>query len=154
MTRYYDWAISRGYIQPDGYNKSVILINDQFPGPLLEANWGDWIEVKVTNKIVNEGTSIHWHGIFQEGTPFMDGVPGVSQCPIAPGNSFTYRFQADLYGTSWYHSHFSAQYSGGLYGPIVIHGPTNAVYDIDVGPIQVGGKSYPRDSPVARLIPK
>jgi FtsP/CotA-like multicopper oxidase with cupredoxin domain len=40
----------------------------------------------------------------------MDGVPGVQQCPIPPGGSFTYSFLADLYGTSWYHSHYSAQY--------------------------------------------
>lgn len=143
VTRYYDWNITRGYLQPDGYNKSVILINEQFPGPILEANWGDWIEVKVTNSIgnVNEGTAIHWHGLLQDQTPFMDGVPGVSQCPIASGSSFTYKFQASLYGTSWYHSHFSAQYSGGLHGPIVVYGPTNARYDIDLGPIEVEGKS-------------
>lgn len=69
----------------------------------------------------------------------MDGVPGLSQCPIAPGKSFTYKFRADLYGTSWYHSHYSAQYSGGLYGPMVIYGPRNVDYDIDVGPIMVNG---------------
>ncbi|KAK6222654.1 hypothetical protein LQW54_000835 [Pestalotiopsis sp. IQ-011] len=140
MTRTYDWTITRDYIQPDGYNKSVILINGQFPGPLLEANWGDWIEVTVTNQIegVDEGTTIHWHGMLQEQTPFMDGTPGVSQCPIAPDASFTYRFRAHLYGSSWYHSHYSAQYSGGLFGPIVIHGPLNQPYDLDVGPISVG----------------
>ena len=47
----------------------------------------------------------------------------------------TYTFQADLYGTSWYHSHYSAQYAGGLFGPMVIHGPTNVDYDVDVGPV-------------------
>ncbi|KAK9781498.1 putative Multicopper oxidase-domain-containing protein [Seiridium cardinale] len=139
ITRYYGWSITRDYLQPDGYNKSVVLVNDQFPGPLIEANWGDWIEVTVTNKIesVDEGTSIHWHGLLQESTPFMDGVPGVTQCPIAPGSTFTYRFRATLFGTSWYHSHYSAQYAGGLHGPIVIHGPSNVDYDIDVGPIEV-----------------
>src|SRR4051812_2290175 len=60
----------------------------------------------------------------------MDGVPGVSQCPIPPGGSFTYTFQADLYGSSWYHSHYSAQYAGGLIGPMVIHGPETVKYDI------------------------
>jgi FtsP/CotA-like multicopper oxidase with cupredoxin domain len=83
--------------------KNGITINGQFPGPLIEANWGDWIEVKVTNQLTDEGTSIHWHGILQKGTPWYDGVPSVSQCPIAPGQSFTYRFRADLYGSSWYH---------------------------------------------------
>ena len=47
----------------------------------------------------------------------------------------SYRFKADLYGTSWYHSHYSAQYAGGLLGPMIIHGPTNYNYDIDLGPV-------------------
>lgn len=54
--------------------------------------------------------------ILQRATPWFDGVPSVQQCPIAPGKSFTYQFKADLYGTSWYHSHYSAQYAGGLLG--------------------------------------
>ncbi|KAI1080101.1 Cupredoxin [Whalleya microplaca] len=140
ITRYYEFNISRGVIAPDGYEKKVILVNDQFPGPLVEANWGDYIEVKVNNFIDDdrpEGTAMHWHGFLQTGTPGMDGVPGVSQCPIAPGKSFTYKFRAELYGTSWYHSHYSAQYSGGLYGPIVVYGPRHVPYDIDVGPIMV-----------------
>lgn len=142
VTRRYDFNISRGVIAPDGYEKRVILVNDQYPGPLIEANWGDYIEVKVTNNILSEpqeGTAIHWHGFLQTGTPWMDGVPGVSQCPIAPGKSFTYRFRAELYGTSWYHSHYSAQYAGGLHGPMVVYGPRNAEYDVDLGPIMVNG---------------
>nr|QZS37066.1 C004A protein [Hypoxylon sp. CO27-5] len=141
ITRRYEFNISRGVIAPDGYEKRVILVNGQFPGPLIEANWGDYIEVKVTNSITDdppEGTAIHWHGFLQTGSPWMDGVPGVSQCPIAPGKSFTYRFRAELYGSSWYHSHYSAQYAGGLQGPIVVYGPRNAEYDIDLGPIMVG----------------
>ncbi|KAI5924493.1 multicopper oxidase-domain-containing protein [Camillea tinctor] len=139
-TRRYDFNISRGMIAPDGYEKSVILVNGQYPGPLIEANLGDYIEVTVHNHIEEgpaEGTAIHWHGFPQAGTPWMDGVPGVSQCPIAPAKSFTYKFRAEVYGTSWYHSHYSAQYSGGLYGPIVVHGPPHVNYDIDVGPVMV-----------------
>lgn len=60
----------------------------------------------------------------------MDGVPAITQCPIPPGGSFTYSFTADLYGTSWYHSHYSAQYAAGLVGPMVIHGPDVRAYDI------------------------
>ncbi|KAI2632784.1 multicopper oxidase [Xylaria nigripes] len=139
VTRKYDFTISRGVIAPDGFEKSVILVNGQFPGPLIEANWGDNIEVTVHNHIDNlpEGTAIHWHGFLQTGTPWEDGTPGVSQCPIAPGKSLTYNFRAELYGTSWYHSHYSAQYSGGLFGPIVVYGPMNFDYDVDLGPIMV-----------------
>jgi len=119
VTRYYDFVISRQFLSPDGYKKDSIVVNGQFPGPAIEANWGDWIVVRVHNNITGpaEGTGIHWHGIIQKDSPWYDGVPGISQCPIAPGSSFTYRFQADVYGTSWWHSHFSAQYTAGFFGP-------------------------------------
>ncbi|APA07098.1 hypothetical protein SS1G_04196 [Sclerotinia sclerotiorum 1980 UF-70] len=137
VIRYYDFTVTRGTIAPDGYAKQVILVNGQFPGPAIEANWGDTFMIKVHNQITGpeEGTSFHWHGLLQKETPYMDGVPAVGQCPIAPGASFTYTFKADLYGTSWYHSHYSAQYAGGLVGPMIIHGPSNAPYDIDLGPV-------------------
>lgn len=67
----------------------------------------------------------------------MDGVPAVTSCPIAPGDTFTYSFKADLYGTGWYHSHYSGQATGGLMGPVVIHGPSALDYDIDLGPVMV-----------------
>lgn len=47
----------------------------------------------------------------------MDGVNGVTQCPVAPGDSFVYRFNLTQYRTSWYHSHYSLQYEDGLLGP-------------------------------------
>ena len=69
--------------------------------------------------------------------------PAVQQCPIAPGASFTYQFRADLYGTSWYHSHYSGQYAGGLFGPMVIYGPKNVPYDVDLGPIMLVSLALP-----------
>ena len=140
MVRRYNFEVTRGVTRPDGYNKSAILINNQFPGPMIEANWGDFFEITVTNNLepeIEEGLSMHWHGFTQKKTPWSDGVPGVSQCPIAPGRSFTYTFQADQYGTSWYHSHYSAQYTDGLYGPIVVYGPLQqgVSYDCDLGPV-------------------
>lgn len=89
---------------------------------MIEANWGDTIQVTVQNNIENEGTSLHWHGILQKKTPWYDGVPSVQQCPIAPGKTFTYTFNAETYGTTWYHSHYSAQYADGLLGPLIIYG--------------------------------
>ena len=93
---------------------------------------GDTIQVKVRNNITGpeDGTALHWHGLLQKGTPWMDGVPGITQCPIAPGKTFTYTFIADTYGTTWYHSHFSSQYADGAFGPLVIHGPKTAPYDV------------------------
>lgn len=117
VTRRYDWTVSRQVISPDGMPKNALLINGQFPGPLIEANWGDWIEgqlyhylrgsgkltaskVAVHNNITGpeEGTSIHWHGQWQRGTPEMDGIPTVSQCPIAPDSSFTYAIPSQTSG--------------------------------------------------------
>ena len=65
----------------------------------------------------------------------MDGVPAVQQCPIAPGKTFTYRFRADLYGSSWYHAHYTIEYVLGIVGPMIIHGPENYPYDVDLGPV-------------------
>ncbi|KAI1372861.1 multicopper oxidase-domain-containing protein [Hypoxylon crocopeplum] len=139
VIRRYNFTIQRVVRAPDGATKSMLLVNGQFPGPLIEANWGDTIEVMVHNAINDpkEGTSIHWHGLPQSETPWYDGVPSVQQCPIAPGETFVYTFQAEVYGTSWWHSHYSAQYIDGLLGPVVIYGPRFAEYDVDLGPIQL-----------------
>lgn len=103
VTRSYDFTVTRGTIAPDGYQISALLVNGAFPGPPIEANWGDTIQVTVHNQISGpaEGTAFHWHGLLQKGTNYADGVPAVDQCPIAPGSSFTYTFQASLYGTTW-----------------------------------------------------
>ncbi|RPA99061.1 laccase 2 [Choiromyces venosus 120613-1] len=131
----YHWRITNQTMALDGYERVVLAVNGQYPGPKLEANWGDWIMVHVTNELKSNGTGIHWHGVRMLHTPEADGAIGVTQCPIAPGDTYTYRWHATQYGTSWYHSHFSLQYSDGVVGPIVIHGPTSANWDIDLGPI-------------------
>ena len=138
VTRSYDFTVAAQNIAPDGVSRQGYLVNGAFPGPTIEANWGDWIEVTVHNDLTTEGTSLHWHGLLQQETPWFDGVPSVMQCPIAPGSSFTYRFRADLYGSSWWHSHYSAQYANGLFGPMIIYGPSdNAQYDVDLGPVMI-----------------
>lgn len=104
VTRSYDFHVAEATIAPDGVQKNGITINGGFPGPLIEANYGDWIEVQVTNELASEGTTFHMHGFFQNETPFMDGVPAVSMCPIVPQDTFTFLFRADHFGTSWYHS--------------------------------------------------
>jgi FtsP/CotA-like multicopper oxidase with cupredoxin domain len=121
ITREYDWTISEHDLNPDGVYKPMTLINSMFPGPLIECNQDDEIVVHVHNKASN-ATSIHWHGMFQNGTNWMDGTVGISQCPIAPGRSYTYRFNTTgQTGTYFYHSHMAMQASDGLVGPIVIH---------------------------------
>ncbi|KAI9698851.1 MAG: hypothetical protein M1820_007358 [Bogoriella megaspora] len=125
-------------LAPDGYNVSRMLFNHSYPGPTLEGNWGDTFEITVRNKLHNfNGTSIHWHGIRQLNSNWYDGVSGVTECPIPPGDEFTYVWRATQYGTSWYHSHFSLQYPDGLVGALKINGPTSMNYDVDLGPVLI-----------------
>jgi len=76
----------------DGVKRPILVVNRQIPGPAVEVCIHDEILVEVENALLEEGTSVHWHGHHQKGTPFMDGVPFVTQCPIYPKSTFTYRF--------------------------------------------------------------
>ncbi|KAH7126762.1 multicopper oxidase-domain-containing protein [Dendryphion nanum] len=121
QTREYHWTIAEHDLNPDGVYRPMLLINGLFPGPLIEVNQNDEIVVHIHNKARN-GTSIHWHGLFQNGTNWMDGTVGATQCPIAPGQDFTYRFNVSSQsGTYWYHSHTDMQAQDGLVGPLIIH---------------------------------
>jgi hypothetical protein len=105
VTRKYHFEITNGTVAPDGIPRLTLLINGQYMGPTIFADWGDVVEVTVVNKLQNNGTGIHWHGIRQWNNCWADGVPGMTECPIAPGHSKIYRWQATQYGTAWYHSH-------------------------------------------------
>jgi len=85
----------------------------------------------------DNATTIHWHGIRQIGSNDQDGVPGITECGIAPGSSRTYTWHASTYGTGWYHGHTMAQFGGGIRGPLIIHGPATADYDLDLGHIMI-----------------
>ena len=63
--------------------------------------------------------------------------------PSFPHDCDRYRFRANLYGTSWYHSHFSAQYTGGLLGPLIVYGPNHVPFDIDLGPLLLSDCAFP-----------
>ncbi|KAI1421139.1 multicopper oxidase-domain-containing protein [Xylaria sp. FL1777] len=136
IVRNFNWEVTEhdNWTGPDGRVKSkVMLVNNQYPGPTLKADWGDTVVVTIKNSLRLNGTSFHWHGIRQLGTNIQDGTNGVTECPIPPGGSKTYTFKLTQYGTTWYHSHFSAQYGNGVFGPIVINGPASLPYDIDLG---------------------
>jgi FtsP/CotA-like multicopper oxidase with cupredoxin domain len=126
-------SVENSTLTPDGYTRQVLSFNGTIPGPAIVADWGDNLIIHVTNNLQHNGTAIHWHGIRQLNSVEYDGVPGVTQCPIAPGDSLTYKFQATQYGSTWYHSHFSLQYGDGLLGPLIINGPATADYDEDLG---------------------
>ncbi|KAI0134118.1 multicopper oxidase-domain-containing protein [Xylariales sp. AK1849] len=126
-------------VKPDGIDKIMgNYFNGSYPGPVLEACWGDQLVIHVTNKVATNGSTIHWHGIRQLNSNEMDGVNGITQCPIAgDGHDMTYNFTAQQYGHTWYHSHYSLQYADGVAAPLVIHGPNSANWDIDLGPILI-----------------
>lgn len=89
----YDFNITWVTANPDGLlDRPIIGINGQWPIPYMTATVGDRIVVNVLNQLGNESTSLHFHGIYQNGTTEMDGAVGATQCPIEPGGSFTYNF--------------------------------------------------------------
>lgn len=119
--REYFWTVAENEYNPDGVYRTMILINEEYPGPMIEVNEGDTIVVHVDNQGSN-ATAIHWHGMYQNGTNHMDGTVGITQCPIASGSKFTYEFNVEgQAGTYWYHGHQGVQSADGLYGPLIIH---------------------------------
>ncbi|CAG8510975.1 3474_t:CDS:10, partial [Funneliformis caledonium] len=136
VTRYYDLVISRTELAPDGLLTEVFAVNKQYPAPIIHANKGDRIVAKVTNHLgKSEPTAMHWHGMFQRGTNWFDGVVGMTQCPIPDDVSFVYDFSTGKQaGTFWYHAHTRAQFAEGIRGPLIIHDPDDPYrekYDLE-----------------------
>ena len=100
--------------------RSFIAVNGNIPGPTLIVDEDALVRVRVRNRLTSEGITIHWHGIHQRGTPWMDGVGFISQAPIGPGADFDYIFRASPAGTHWYHSHVGAQRTDGLFGALIV----------------------------------
>ncbi|KAL1204270.1 L-ascorbate oxidase [Cardamine amara subsp. amara] len=119
-TKEYYWEVEYMFGMPDCIEGPILAINGTFPGPTIHAVAGETIVIHLTNKLTTEGLVIHWHGIRQLGTPWADGAAGVTQCPISPGETFTYKFTVDKPGTHFYHGHFGMQRSAGLYGSMII----------------------------------
>ncbi|XP_060526823.1 uncharacterized protein LOC132702294 isoform X2 [Cylas formicarius] len=107
----------------DGHSRGVCSVNRKIPGPAIEVCQGDLIEVDVENHLMNEGTTVHWHGQHQKDTPYMDGVPFVTQCPILPYTTFRYTFRAVNHGTHFWHSHLGMQRVDGCFGPMIVRVP-------------------------------
>ncbi len=116
-------------LAPSEYQKTEIWgYNGLTPGPLIRVNQGDQVRQEFVNELPQE-SSIHWHGIHIENS--MDGVSGLTQEAVAPGNNFTYEFNALDAGTYWYHSHHNSieQVGRGLYGTLIVD--ENEKIDID-----------------------
>ncbi|MCG9504418.1 copper resistance system multicopper oxidase [Acinetobacter pittii] len=129
----YDLTIAEQTVNITGKPLKRITVNGKFVAPLLEFEEGDDAVIRVHNKLKNQDSSIHWHGLILPG--IMDGVPGFNQFDgIAPNKTYEYKFKVRQNGTYWYHSHSKGQEQDGLYGPLVIY-PKNKV------PLSAGEKA-------------
>lgn len=89
----YDFNITWVRANPDGaFERPTIGINGKWPLPVMTAEIGDQVIVNVDNQLGNQSTTLHFHGIFQNGSASMDGPAQVSQCGIPAGGKFTYNF--------------------------------------------------------------
>ncbi len=103
----------------DGALSPLWLYNGELPGPEIRVRQGERVRVRFNNQL-DEATSVHWHGIRIDNA--MDGVAGLTQAPVKPGESFDYDFVVPDAGTFWYHAHAMSwnQVPRGLAGPLII----------------------------------
>jgi FtsP/CotA-like multicopper oxidase with cupredoxin domain len=109
----------------------ALTFNGRSPGPELRVRQGDLVEVTLANEDVTQGVTIHWHGVDVPNAE--DGVAGVTQDAVAPGERYVYRFRAEQVGTFWYHTHqaSSKEVRRGLFGAFVIEPAAQPEYDLD-----------------------
>jgi manganese oxidase len=119
--------------------------NGSMPGPLIEVNQGDRLRFIVENHLPEEFT-MHWHGL--EVPIEMDGVPGLTQDLIKPGDKFAYEFTVHQHGTFFYHTHMPMQQMMGMIGMFVIHPeePYQPRVDRDFGLILQGWAILPNNT--------
>lgn len=117
----YDFNLTWVTANPDGLaNRKVVGINGQWPLPIIEVDKGDQLVVNMHNALDRSAT-IHFHGMFQNGSSSMDGPSMVTQCPVLPGLDFTYNFTITQSGTYWYHCHTDFCYPDGYRQALIIH---------------------------------
>ena len=125
LETYYKVPPPKEELQPpivtDGYFRPIFTINGQMPGPTIVANKNQLLHITVYNELKSsEGIAIHWHGMHQVNNSEMDGVPYITQYPIAPNQKMTYQFRAYPSGTHWYHAHGGTQRTDGIYGAFIV----------------------------------
>lgn len=143
------WEVSPGEF------KEAWAYNGMVPGPQIRAELGDRVRIVLHNKLA-EPTTIHFHGMTVPAD--MDGVPGISQDAVLPGESFSYEFTIRNTGSNMYHSHFGAQKQVpmGLLGAMIVPDPDDPQVDQDVtmvlndGPLgfTLNGKGFPATAPI------
>ncbi|MCO6163913.1 multicopper oxidase domain-containing protein [Flavobacterium sp. NRK F7] len=113
----YDLHVRDTIVTFSGKERRAIAVNGQIPMPTLTFTEGDLAEIHVYNHL-KEGTSLHWHGLYLPNPE--DGVPYLTQMPIAPETEHVYRFPIVQSGTHWYHSHSGMQEQIGMYGSLIL----------------------------------
>jgi FtsP/CotA-like multicopper oxidase with cupredoxin domain len=118
-------------VGPSHPSTDVWCYGSRIPGPEIRARQGERIRIIVHNSLP-EDTTVHWHGIRLPNS--MDGVPGLTQPPIKPGESFTYEFTPPDAGTFWYHPHADSlqQLGRGMAGALIIEEPDPVSVDRDI----------------------
>ncbi|MEO3745191.1 multicopper oxidase family protein [Plantactinospora sp. B5E13] len=127
-TRRFTLTAGTATVDVDGRKVAAWAFDGQVPGPELTATVGDVVEVTLRNRDIGRGVTLHWHGYDVPNS--QDGVPGVTQAAVLPGEEFVYRFRADQVGTYWYHTHAVSDVGVrmGLYGVLVVRpAPTSGV---------------------------
>ncbi|MFM8586770.1 MAG: multicopper oxidase family protein, partial [Bacteroidota bacterium] len=114
----YELHVRDTTVQFTGKSKRAIAVNGQIPMPTITFTQGDTAEIVVYNEM-DEETSLHWHGLILPNKE--DGVPYLTQMPIAPHSVYTYRFPIIQHGTHWYHSHTGLQEQIGMYGSMILN---------------------------------
>jgi len=119
-----NWDITYTTGNPDGlFERRVIGVNGAWPPPPINVTINDTLIINTHNSL-DVPTSLHAHGMFQNGTAYYDGPVGVTECGIPPGGNFTYAIPITQKGTFWIHSHYRGQYMDGLRAPLILHDPT------------------------------
>ena len=118
-------------VGPPHPDTGVWCYNGRVPGPEIRVRQGARLRVVVENQLAEE-TTVHWHGLRVPNA--MDGVPHLTQKPIAPGETFVYEFPCPDAGTYWYHPHQRSfeQVGRGLYGPLIVEERSPIAVDRDV----------------------
>nr|TKR85326.1 laccase family protein [Populus alba] len=119
-THYREFVIQAKPVKRLCRTHNTITVNGLFPGPTLEVRDGDSLVIKAVNN-ARYNVTLHWHGVRQLRNPWADGPDRVTQCPIRPGRSYTYRFTIENQeGTLWWHAH-SRWLRATVYGALIIH---------------------------------
>ncbi|KAK9127328.1 hypothetical protein Syun_016125 [Stephania yunnanensis] len=126
-THFHNFVVQAKSVKRLCNTHNIITVNGQYPGPTLELRNGDTLVAKVQNK-AKYNVTIHWHGIRQMRTAWADGPEFVTQCPIRPGGTYTYRFTIQgQEGTLWWHAH-SSWLRATVYGALIIHPKQGSSY--------------------------